>query len=524
MELNKTKNNNITDSNLHIKDKASKLAIINYLIEEISTIIDEDELLIKIIRIILECMEFERGYYLHFNSNYNLIKEPVCFKRNKKRIENHKLSDFYYDLTNLKEIFVGKKPRITDSKHFFKEDKNYKLLAIPLIVQNSLFYMLIFDNKNSRIEINDKNTEFYINIARQAEVSLSNILSSKSTLNILSSIPSSIVIFDKQTLNISYVNPTYLNDNNIKINDVLNVNIIDLLGIPEYRKKLFISQLEDLSTYKRSIHDLEIQIGSKIIGYTLFLMPQDINGKEQIGIIMKDITKQKNFQEQIIRDEKLTALGTLASGIAHEINNPLYGIVGIAEVIVDESVNDEIKELGKEIIDFSMQCSDIVKDLSSYSRSIREEKPKEININEIIEETLRIISYSPDYVDIKIEKEFNKIPDIYAMGGEIRQIFMNIINNAVQAMQGKGILKITSKYSDGYIANTIQDNGPGISSGIISKIFDPFFTTKPTGSGTGIGLNIVYRLVQKYNGIIFVKSKINEGAKFFLKFPASEED
>ncbi len=524
MNNEQTKYNEIVAANLQIVDKASKLSIINYLIEEISTIIEEDELLIKVIHILLNSVRLDRGFYIHIDNNLNLVQKPAGFKRNKNKISDDKISGFKFNAEFINSVNENRKPQILSSKALFPNDDPFELLAIPLIIQNSLLYILVFDNKNSQLIIKEKNIEFYLNIARQAEITLTNIISSKSALNILANIPSNIVIFDKETLKISYVNPSYLNDNKTKINNVLGMNIIDLLGIPQYSKNLFLAQIKDLSTYKKSMHDLELQIGSKIIGYTLFLMPPGINSKEEIGMIMKDITKQKSFQEQIIRDEKLTALGTLASGVAHEINNPLYGIVGVAEVIVDEAESEELKELGREIIDFAMQCSDIVKDLSSYSRSIREEKPKEININEIIEETLRIISYSPDYVDIKIEKQFDEVPNIYAMGGEIRQIFMNIINNAVQAMKGKGLLKITSKYSDGYIANTIQDNGPGIPAGIISKIFDPFFTTKPTGSGTGIGLNIVYRLVQKYNGIVFVKSKAGQGTKFFLKFPAAGKD
>ncbi len=519
----KSEYNIIVAANLQITDKASKLSIINYLIEELSTIIDEDELLIKIINVLIDSIRFDRGFYIHLDNELNLIQRPFCFKRIKSKIIKDKISDFNISKNFINTFYENKKPQIIGSKSIFTESSTFQLLAIPLFVQNSLLYVLFFDNSNSSNTINENNIEFYFNISRQAEIFLTNIYSSKSALNILANIPSNIVIFDEETLSITYVNPSYLKDNKTKINNTLGVNIIKLLGIPKHSRKIFLSQIKDLSTYKKSMHDLELQIGSKIIGYTLFLMPPGISGKEEIGMIMKDITKQKSFQEQIIRDEKLTALGTLASGIAHEINNPLYGIVGIAEVIVDDAQSDEIKDFGKEIIELTMQCSDIVKDLSSYSRSIRDEKSKEININEIIEETLRIISYSPNYIDIEIEKVFDEVPNIHAMGGEIRQIFMNIINNAVQAMEGKGKLKITSKHSDGYIANTIEDDGPGIPEGIISKIFDPFFTTKATGSGTGIGLNIVYRLVQKYNGFIFVKSKEGKGTKFFLKFPVINE-
>jgi signal transduction histidine kinase len=302
----------------------------------------------------------------------------------------------------------------------------------------------------------------------------------------------------------------------------LGENVLSVLEIPDHFKDKFLMQVEKIQSID-FIHDQEFQTGSKIIGYTIFKMPEGIGGKNEIGIIMKDITKQKDLQEQLIRGEKLAALGTLASGIAHEINNPLYGVLGTAEVIVDESKCDSIKDLAKEIIDFTMQCSDIVKDLSAYSRSLREEKEMDININIILDETIRIIRYSPQFINIEIKKEFDNIPMIHSLGGEIRQIFMNIINNAIQAMNGRGKLYINTRFIDDFIHVLIKDTGPGIPKELLSKIFDPFFTTKGTGEGTGIGLNIVYRLVTKYNGFISVNSEKGNGAEFIVKFPVKEK-
>ncbi|MBN2441711.1 MAG: GHKL domain-containing protein, partial [Spirochaetales bacterium] len=447
-------------------------------------------------------------------------------KQKKKNQKKHKKPEFGKKLKNyniIQSIFIERKPRIMKSSDLFEiEETNDEILVIPASIHKIFFYLLVFDNSYSENMIQEKNLQFFATVGKQLEIALNNIYSSKAAHNVLSSIPSTIVVFDRNSFKISYVNTAYLRRYNVTKKDVLGESVLTVLEIPPHYKEKFLLQASNVQKLD-FIHDQEFQTGARIIGYTIFKMPAGIGGKNEIGVIMKDITKQKDMQEQLLRGEKLAALGTLASGIAHEINNPLYGILGTAEVIVDESEKEEIKNLAKEIIDFTMQCSDIVKDLSAYSRSLREETEMDIDINTILDETIRIIRYSPQFLNIEIEREFDTLPCIRALGGEIRQIFMNIINNAIQAMAGKGKLIIHTRHIEGFIEVTIIDTGPGIPKQLISKIFDPFFTTKATGEGTGIGLNIVYRLVTKYNGFITVNSEKDKGAEFIVKFPVKEK-
>ncbi|MBN1696596.1 MAG: GHKL domain-containing protein [Spirochaetales bacterium] len=512
----------LQEANLQIVEKANKLSILNYISEEISKIDQEDDMLLLIIKIIIDCIGFERGFYYCMNNYFDVLKEPLSFNKLDSKIKKQpELVQYTQNKRWITSIFTKKRPQIISQKDLIGGENDNDIIFIPLAVHNTFFYLIGFDNFSSGKEIKEKNMQFFSTVGRQLEIAMNNIYSLRAARNVLSSIPSSIVVFDRNTLKISYVNTTYLKNFNQEIRNVLGENVFDFLKIPEHYKERFKIQIDRLQQ-KKNMLDQEYQVGQRTIGYTLFTMPDETGGKNEIGIIMKDITEQRDLQEQLLRGEKLAALGTLASGIAHEINNPLYGILGTAEVIVDETDNDEIKDLAKEIIDFSMQCSDIVKDLSTYSRSLREEKSKEVDINNLIEETLRIISYSPNFIDIKVNKELNDIPPFEAIGGEMRQIFMNIINNAIQALKGRGELVINTYCKEHFIIITIADTGPGIPQKIISKIFDPFFTTKPAGEGTGIGLNIVYRLVTKYNGFITVKSSPGEGAQFTIKLPVKE--
>ena len=164
----------------------------------------------------------------------------------------------------------------------------------------------------------------------------------------------------------------------------------------------------------------------------------------------------------------------------------------------------------------------VISNLAGYVRSNDSNESKDVDLNEIIDSSIKMALLDSYSDDIQTEKDFGQIPIIEAESGEMQQIFLNIIRNAVQAMEGKGELFVSTKNLQDKIQIEIRDNGPGIPSGYIAKIFDPFFTTKEQGKGSGLGLNIVHKLVEKYNGDIKVESKVGEGAQFVITFPVQQ--
>ena len=161
----------------------------------------------------------------------------------------------------------------------------------------------------------------------------------------------------------------------------------------------------------------------------------------------------------------------------------------------------------------------IILNMSGYSRSVAKDEMSEVNINERLDASIEMALMASYTDNIEVEKNYSQLPLIKAKPEEIQQIYLNIIRNAVQAMEGKGKLKISSSQKDGRIVTTIQDTGPGIPQEYLSKIFDPFFTTKDQGKGTGLGLNIVHRLIDKYGGNISVESIVGLGTTFTITFP-----
>jgi len=262
-----------------------------------------------------------------------------------------------------------------------------------------------------------------------------------------------------------------------------------------------------------------VTLGSRVFAYQFFDVAITVEKKRRIGLLMKEITEQKSLQDQLTMAEKLSGLGTLTAGIAHEMNNPLFSIMGLTETIIEEKDPEKISTYSKKILAKSKHMASIILNMSGYSRSGAQDQLGAVNINERLDASIEMALMGSYTDNIELEKNYSQLPLLKAKPEEIQQIYLNIIRNAVQAMEGKGKLKISSSQKDGRIVTTIQDTGPGIPQEYLSKIFDPFFTTKDQGKGTGLGLNIVHRLIDKYGGNISVESIVGLGTTFTITFP-----
>ena len=264
-----------------------------------------------------------------------------------------------------------------------------------------------------------------------------------------------------------------------------------------------------------------ITMSDRIFAYQFFDVVLEEEKARRIGIIMKDITEEKLLLDKLTQAEKLSGLGTLAAGIAHEMNNPLYSIMGFTEAILEEKQISKIQPLAQKVLDRSKHMASVILNLSGYTRTNEKDLLKEVDVNEKMEAAVEMALMASYTDDITLEKSFDSVPGILAKPEEIQQVFLNIISNAVQAMEGKGTLFLSSRQDNGFVIVQIRDTGPGISPEHITKVFDPFFTTKGQGEGTGLGLNIVHRVVNKYGGNIKIESDPGEGTTFVISFPVN---
>ncbi|MEN6615027.1 MAG: ATP-binding protein, partial [Syntrophorhabdus sp.] len=234
--------------------------------------------------------------------------------------------------------------------------------------------------------------------------------------------------------------------------------------------------------------------------------------------LQQSVQELEQAQFQLIRTEKLAALGQLAAGVAHEINNPLGTITIYAHILKRSLEPDDPR--GEDIdliISEAARTKEIVQGLLSFARETKL-KPGETSINDLMEETLGLLVNQVLFQNIKIKKNFQAdIPMLFADATQLKQVFLNIMLNAAQAMAGKGSLTITTAHEAGMITIKIKDTGPGIPPENIGKLFNPFFTTKE--KGTGLGLAISYGIVERHSGNVNVETELGKGSTFIISLP-----
>ena len=251
--------------------------------------------------------------------------------------------------------------------------------------------------------------------------------------------------------------------------------------------------------------------------------------KELSSINLELIHKNEQLndaQEQLVRTEKLAAVGTLASGVSHELRNPLSAIKNAVFLLKRKLSKKAMPDIDEKIIKFLDimdkeidRCSKIINDLLGFTRVT---KPTRFSadINAVVNEALSRVDISKN---IKLSKSLQPdLPMIMIDANQIGQVLINLVENACQAMMNEGELKICSRVSDSFMEVEVGDSGCGIPKKEVKKIFDPLFTTKPRG--TGIGLAVCYGIIQKHNGVIYVKSQEGIGTTMFIKLPLEDRD
>ena len=231
----------------------------------------------------------------------------------------------------------------------------------------------------------------------------------------------------------------------------------------------------------------------------------------------------QGMQRQLMQSEKLASLGKLAAGVAHEINNPMTGILTNASLLLEDlPPADPRREDLETIVNETIRCRRIVKGLLDFARQSQPEK-KRVIVNETVRNSLSLLRNQASFRNIEIVEELDPyLPEILADPNQLQQVFVNILINASEAMHQSGRIRVASRRADRtgeQIEVAIADTGPGITPDAVSKLFDPFYTTKSTG--TGLGLAVSYGIVQRHGGTIEVESEPGQGATFIVRLPTA---
>jgi PAS domain S-box-containing protein len=235
--------------------------------------------------------------------------------------------------------------------------------------------------------------------------------------------------------------------------------------------------------------------------------------------IIRDVTEQQKVQFQLLQSEKLSAMGILAAGIAHEIGNPLSSMSSLVQLLQRQSPDQRTESQLKLIREQIDRMAKIVRNIRDFAHPPTYEK-RPIQINELIENALAISLYSSRAKAVEIRTELDPdLPAMHIVGDQLLQVFLNLVLNAFDAMKEGGQLTVSSHAKDSQACIRFTDTGTGIPHAIQKNIFEPFFTTKEVGKGTGLGLAVSYGIVKNFGGDILVESVVGKGSTFTVVLP-----
>jgi two-component system NtrC family sensor kinase len=251
----------------------------------------------------------------------------------------------------------------------------------------------------------------------------------------------------------------------------------------------------------------------------------------QIEALIRDVSDRRKLEDQsrdlyhqLLQSEKMAALGQTISGVAHELNNPLATILSWAERLAERPADDKARRGLEVILGEAERAARIVRNLLTFARK-RQSTRMMVDVNDIVHDTLALRAYEPRAGEIAVVEELAPgLPEVFADGHQVKQVMLNLVINAEQAMlgaHGRGTLTVRTRHDADResVVLEISDDGPGIPDEAQSKVFDPFYTTKDVGKGTGLGLSVAYAIVQEHGGRIWFTSRPGAGTSFFVELP-----
>ncbi|MCD6266174.1 MAG: PAS domain S-box protein [Deltaproteobacteria bacterium] len=351
------------------------------------------------------------------------------------------------------------------------------------------------------------------------------------------SAPNPIFIMDRHSFSIIDVNTTAVDCYQQSREELLKKSFFDLLfeedkELEEGLKKLTNNQCV---FYPRRRH---IRKGGEPFYVNIVACHAVHLGKENVIATTTDINETVEKEAQLVQASKLATLGTLASGMAHELTQPLNVIQVASDFFLkkikkgEEISKDELSIMAEEIGSHVDRASKVIKHMREFARQ-SDLTRSELNINEPIKDVFKVMGQQLRVHQIGVELDLDpNLPHIMAEHNRLEQVFVNLVTNAMYAMDDKALrwrdkkwkklLKIKSFPYDNKVVVTVSDTGKGIPTEIMDKIFEPFFTTREVGQGTGLGMSISYRIISDYGGTIEIESEVDKGTTFTLKFPAVE--
>jgi len=332
---------------------------------------------------------------------------------------------------------------------------------------------------------------------------------------IIATIPNAVLVTNKDK-EVLLANNTFYQTFGLTKEDIENKPVTRALRVKEFSDAL----TAIIKTREKSL-SFEFRYRLQNVGHIFAAGIVKMENNRYL-IFMNDVTEEREKQERLYLTDRLASVGEMASGVAHELNNPLTSIIGLSGLLIRQEMPAEQREDLVAVHAEAERCAAIVKNLLTFARK-HAPKREPIQVTKILEDVLKLRAYEQRGQNITIQTDFAPdLPEVLADYFQMQQVFLNIILNAEMAMvdaHGRGTLKITSRRVDSHVDISFKDDGPGIAKENLGLIFNPFFTTKEVGKGTGLGLSISYGIVASHGGRIYAKSPSARGTTFVVELP-----
>lgn len=538
----------------NLRQRVQELTVLYSIGKSVSALLDQEELLVRIVEAGVYITRAEEGFLLLRDLQVNELYLRAAKNLGEQRAQKMRMP--IDDSLAGQVVQTGKPIRLdrVSGGNTLKVKTGFlvrAILQVPLTVGNEVIGVLAVDNQQSDRTFSENDQYLLSALADYAAIAIENVrLYQQSKANeeryrdLFANAYDLIFTLDRQ-LRILTINKTGTELTRYPEEQLINRPLRDIC-LPEKWESVERRLADMLMGRGTQPFELEIQPRDSEPGKETILLEVSarmvFNGAkvETIHCIARDLTERRQLQEQLIRSEKLSAIGQLVAGVAHEVNNPLTSISGFAQLLLrDPELSEKLQPDIKHIHIQAERAARIVQNLLVFAR---EHKPQRVpvSLNEVMQSTLALRAYQLRVDNIKVEQELDPdLPNTVADPFQLQQVFLNMINNAHQAMTergGPGVLTLRTRMSsrtalaepgrDGRVAvqqrtvvASIGDTGVGIPEADLNRIFDPFYTTKPVGQGTGLGLSICYGIVQEHGGRIWAESKVGVGTTVSIELP-----
>ena len=542
----------------------NELTLVKEIGEASSSILDPQQLFQFIIESLEKRLQFKRGMIMLVNPSktkliyvagygYNSNEEYFIMNTDFSLIKHGSRGIFHLAVHHQKPFIINNVNEI--KKDLSERSINYinilgvkSFICVPIIYEGKSEGILAVDNSRSENPATQSDLSLLTGIARQIGISLNNagshkkLKESEERFRNLSNNSPDIIYQVNLRGNITYVNPSWKELLGHDLLDVINGNLSDFVRQEE--KEKLVQTLQDIINKKITIRDINfIFLNNKDLPrYVTFTGAPDFDSDGNvIGVVgtLKDISRMRSMEAQLLQASKMEALGSLTGGVAHDFNNIIQAIMGYNQIMItgrkDSATQKKYHQNIRELISRSRE---LIQQLLLYGRK-SDTQLKSININNDVLNTINLLSKSiPKAINIESRLSDELLP-VLAYSNLIGQIIMNLVINARDAMGESGTINIytnnlTANNSDylstisvapgNYIRLIVTDTGSGMDKDILEHIYEPFFTTKEVGKGTGLGLSVVKQIVQSLNGYIFCDSIPNKGTTFEILLPAADKE